>query len=86
VPHQLSEVLPSIVDYIPALFLEQDSPHFRVARAMSLLIVIALLVTVFALVGHFRFKVAAYVKKSSGKPAPGAADSIAPRADMRGRK
>jgi len=86
VPHRISEFIISIIDYIPALFLEPDSPNFRVVRAMSTLIVIALLVAVFALIGHFRFKVAAYVKSVSAKPAPGAADSVMPRSDMHGRK
>ncbi len=85
-PHRISEFIISIVDYIPALFLEQDSPSFRVVRAMSLLIVIALLIAIFALLGHFRLKVAAHVKNVSAKPAPGAADSVTPRSDMHGRK
>jgi len=84
VPHRISEFIISIVDYIPALFLEQDSPNFRVVRAMSTLIVIALLVAVFALIGHFRFKVAASVKSVFEKP--GAADSGTPRSDTGGRK
>jgi hypothetical protein len=86
VPHRISEFIISIIDYIPALFLEQDSPNFRVVRAMSTLIVVALLVAVFALIGHFRFKVAAYVRSAFRKPAPGAADSGTPRSDMGGRK
>jgi hypothetical protein len=86
VPHRISEFIISIIDYIPALFLEQDSPNFRVVRAMSTLIVVALLVAVFALIGHFRFKVAACVRSVFRKPAPGAADSGAPRSGMGGRK
>ena len=85
-PHRISEFIISIIDYIPALFLEQDSPSFRVVRAMSTLIVIALLVAVFALIGHFRFKVAAYVRSVFRKPPAGAADSGTARSDIGGRK
>jgi hypothetical protein len=71
VPHHISEFLISIVDYIPALFLDEGSANFRVVRALSLLVVVALLVAVLALVGHFRFKAVAYFKTLSSKSAAG---------------
>ena len=75
-PHRISDLLITIVDYIPGLFLEQDSPSFAVVRAMSLLLVVPLLIAVFALVGHFGFKVAAYFKTLSRKRGPRPAASI----------
>jgi hypothetical protein len=75
VPHRISEFLISVVDYIPALFLDEGSAHFRVARAMSLLVVIALLVAVLALLAHFRSKVFAHFKTSSPTGAAGPANS-----------
>jgi hypothetical protein len=83
--HRVSDFLIMIVDYIPALFLEQDSPNFQLVRAMSLLLVVPLVIAVFALVGHFRFKVAAYFKTLSRKRAPKPAASVT-RIDTRRRK
>jgi hypothetical protein len=78
--HRISDLLITIVDYIPGLFLEHDSPSFAVVRTMSLLLVVPLLIAIFALVGHFRSKVAA-----SRKRAPGPTASIT-RIDTRRRK
>jgi len=76
--HRISEFLIAVVDYIPALFLEEDSPSFRVVRAVSLLIVVALVIAVFALIGHFRLKLVAHRKNSSLKSAPKTANSSTP--------
>jgi hypothetical protein len=73
--HRISEFLIAVVDYIPALFLEEHSPSFRVVRAMSLLIVVALVIAVFALIGHFRLKRVAH---SSRKSATQTANSSTP--------
>jgi hypothetical protein len=76
--HRISEFLIAVVDYIPALFLEEHSPSFRVVRAMSLLIVVALVIAVFALIGHFRLKRVAHLKNSSRKNATETANSSTP--------
>jgi hypothetical protein len=76
--HRISDLLITIIDYIPALFLDEHSPNFLLFRAMSTLIVIALLITVFALLGHFRFKIIAYFKKLFRKSALQQANSILP--------
>jgi hypothetical protein len=83
--HRVSDFLIAIVDYIPALFLEQDSPSFALVRAMCLLLVVPIVIAVFALVGHFGFKVAAYFKTLSRRRGPRPAASIT-RIDTRRRK
>jgi hypothetical protein len=76
--HRISDLLITVIDYIPALFLDEHSPNFLLFRAMSTLIVVALLIAVFALLGHFWFKVVVYFKKLSRKSALGQANSIMP--------
>jgi hypothetical protein len=83
--HRVADFLIAIVDYIPALFLEQDSPNFQLVRAVSLLLAVPLVIAVFALVGHVGFKVVAHFKTLSRKRAPGPAASIT-RIDTRRRK
>jgi hypothetical protein len=49
--HRISDLLIMIIDYIPALFLEEHSPNLLPFWAMSTQTVIALLIAVFALLG-----------------------------------
>lgn len=83
--HRVSDFLITIVDYIPALFLEHDSPNFQLVRAASLLLVVPFVIVVFALVGHVGIKVVAHFKTLSRKRAPRPAASIT-RIDTRRRK
>ena len=48
-PHWISETIMSIVSYVPAMFVDQESPNFPLIRAMFGLILIALIVYVIAM-------------------------------------
>ena len=52
-PHWLSETILAIVNFVPALFVAQDSPHFLLVRAMFGLLFIVLLVGVVAMLRSF---------------------------------
>jgi hypothetical protein len=48
-PHWLSEAILAIVNFVPALFVAQDSPHFMLVRAMFGLLFIVLAMGVIAM-------------------------------------
>jgi len=48
-PHWISERIMAIVSYIPAMFVDQESPNFPLIRAMFGLILIAIIVYVIAM-------------------------------------
>jgi cbb3-type cytochrome oxidase subunit 1 len=59
----LSDTIWSIVTYIPAIFVDQNSPSFELVRAMFGLLLIALIVYVIAMMP--RIGIAAWMKKMS---------------------
>jgi hypothetical protein len=62
VPGWITDILFAIINTVPAMIVAQDSPHFMLARAMFVLILIVLIVCAIvwlpsfwsALVRHFR--------------------------------
>jgi hypothetical protein len=63
-PHWISETIMAIVSYVPAMFVDQESPNFPLIRAMFGLILIALIVYVIAMT-PFRSAIAHSVTKVS---------------------
>jgi hypothetical protein len=61
----ISDTIWSIVTYVPAIFVDQNSPSFEAVRAMFGLLLIALIVYVIAMMP--RFGVAAWTKKVSAR-------------------
>jgi hypothetical protein len=61
----ISDTIWSIVTYVPAIFVDQNSPSFEAVRAMFGLLLIALIVYVIAMVP--RLGVVAWVKRMSGR-------------------
>ena len=48
-PHWISETIMAIVNFVPALFVAEDSPNFPVARMMIALLFIVLVVYLIAM-------------------------------------
>ena len=48
-PHWISETITAIVSYVPAMFVDQESPNFLLIRTMFGLILIALIVYAIAM-------------------------------------
>jgi hypothetical protein len=48
-PHWISDTIMAIVSYVPAMFVEPESPNFPLIRAMFGLILIALVVYLIAM-------------------------------------
>lgn len=48
-PHWISEKIMAIVSYVPAMFVDQESPNFALIRTMFGLILIAIVVYVIAM-------------------------------------
>jgi hypothetical protein len=61
----MSDTIWSIVTYVPAIFVDQNSPSFEAVRAMFGLLLIALIVYAIAMMP--RLGVAAWMKKISGR-------------------
>ena len=61
----ISDTIWSIVTYVPAIFVDQNSPSFDAVRAMFGLLLIALIVYAIAMMP--RLDVAAWMKKISGR-------------------
>jgi membrane protein DedA with SNARE-associated domain len=59
----ISDTIWSIVTYVPAIFVDQNSPSFEAVRAMFGLLLIALIVYVIAMMPRF----AAWTKKVSAR-------------------
>jgi hypothetical protein len=63
----ISDTIWSIVTYVPAIFVDQNSPSFELVRAMFGLLFIALIVYVIAMMP--RFGIFAWMKKMSARKA-----------------
>jgi hypothetical protein len=63
-PHWISETIMAIVSYVPAMFVDQESPNFPLIRTMFGLILIALIVYVIAMT-PFRSAIAHSVARVS---------------------
>ena len=63
-PHWISEKIMAIVSYVPAMFVDQESPNFVLIRAMFGLILIALFVYAIAMT-PFRSAIAHSVARMS---------------------
>jgi cbb3-type cytochrome oxidase subunit 1 len=61
----ISDTIWSIVTYVPAIFVDQNSPSFEAVRAMFGLLLIAIVVYAIAMMP--RLGVAAWMKKISGR-------------------
>lgn len=61
----ISDTIWSIVTYVPAIFVDQNSPSFEAVRAMFGLLLIALIVYVIAMMP--RVGVAAWMKRMAAR-------------------
>ena len=64
-PHWISESILAIVNFVPALFVAEDSPHFMLFRAMFALIFIVLILVMIAMLRPLWSAIARSVKRSS---------------------
>ena len=64
-PHWISETIWSIVTFVPALFVAEDSPNFMLIRAMFALMLIVLVVYLMAM-RPFRSAIANCWRKAAG--------------------
>jgi hypothetical protein len=64
-PHWISETIMAIVSYVPALFVDPESPNFALIRTMFGLILIVLVVYVIAVLTS-RHTISNCMKKLSG--------------------
>jgi cbb3-type cytochrome oxidase subunit 1 len=63
----ISDTIWSIVTYVPAIFVDQNSPSFELVRAMFGLLFIALIVYAIAMMP--RLGIVAWIKKVSARKA-----------------
>lgn len=68
-PHWISETILAVVNFIPALFVAEDSPNFMLIRAMFGLLLIVLVMYLIAM-RPIRSAVARYMTKISKQNAP----------------
>jgi uncharacterized membrane protein len=61
--HRISEGLLTIINFFPALFVAEDSPHFMIIRAMFALLLVVLVVAAFIVLRHLYDAVARLVSK-----------------------
>ena len=66
----IAEKLLSIVNFVPALFVAEDSLHFMIIRAMFTLLFIVLLICVAIMVRPFFSAIARRMGKASDPTAP----------------